>query len=72
MEALARQEAAGVEDDSAHHWIGAGPVVGLARELDGARGPVQVQLLVVICGIQSWQYTRAKSNHPVIDKPKGL
>ena len=70
VEALAGQEAVRVKDDSAHHRVGAGPVVRLARQLDGAGGPVEIQFLVVICGIQSWQYTRAKSNHPVIDNRK--
>jgi hypothetical protein len=68
--ALPGHASVGVEDDGANHRIGAGPVVRLARELDGACGPMQVYVSVGICGIQSWQYTRAKSNHSVINNRK--
>jgi hypothetical protein len=56
--ALARQVALRIENDRANHWIGAGPVVSLACELDGARGPVQVYVPVAFRRMQSWKYIR--------------
>ena len=70
VEALAHDKARGVQYDSADHRVGAGPVVRLARELNGARRPLQVYVSVAICVIQFWHYTRAESNHRVIDNRK--
>ena len=52
MEAFAREKAAGIDHHGAHHRIGAGPVVRLACELQGAGGPLQVYGAVAIGGIQ--------------------
>jgi hypothetical protein len=60
---LARQPAFGVDQDRANHRVGARPVVSLAREVDGVRGPVQVNVLLTVCLMQSWQYTRAEGDH---------
>src|SRR6202171_4068996 len=72
VEAFACQQTARVDNDGADHWVGARAVFRLARQLDGARGPKEVCARVVICGIQSWQYTRAKIRPPSDRQPKGL
>ncbi len=46
---LAGDPAFCVHQDRANHWIGARPVVSLAREVDGVRGPVQVNVLRAVC-----------------------
>jgi hypothetical protein len=68
---LAGNQAFGVQHHGADHWIRARPVVSLAGKLDGMGGPVKVQVSFAVCGIQSWQYTRAESDHEaVIDNRK--
>ena len=56
-----------VQHNRAHHRVRARPVVRLARKLDGVRGPVQVNGPIVVSELQSWQYTRAESDHRVIN-----
>ena len=70
VEAFAGHQAVGVDHHRADHRVGTGPVVGLARELQGTRGPMKVYAPVVIWGIQCWQYTRAESDHRVINNRK--
>ena len=60
---LAGDPAFCVHKDRANHRVGARPVVSLAREVDGVRGPVQVNVLLTVCLMQSWQYTRAEGDH---------
>ena len=61
----------GVKHDSTDHRIRTSAVVSLAGKLDRMGGPMQVQVSITFCGIQSWQYTRAESNHDaVIDNRK--
>lgn len=60
-----------VQHDGTDHGIRTGPVVSLAGEFNRMGGPMQVQVSITFCGIQSWQYTRAESNHDaVIDNRK--
>ena len=69
--ALAGDKAVGPKHHSADHRVGTRPVVSLAGKLDGMGGPVQVQVSFAVCGVQCWQYTRAKSDHEaVIDNRK--
>jgi hypothetical protein len=42
----------------------------MARKLDGVRGPVQVNGPIVVRELQSWQYTRAESDHRNDQQPK--
>jgi hypothetical protein len=55
---LARHVAISVKDDCSNHRIGAGSVVGLACELDGARRPVKVYVSVTFRRMQASQYRR--------------
>ena len=58
MEALSSQVPIRVQYHRAHHRIRARPEVGLARQIDGACGPMQVYARIRICCRQTrWQYT---------------
>ncbi len=46
VEALAGDLSRAVQDDRADHRIGAGAIVGGARELDGARHPTLVVVVI--------------------------
>jgi len=59
MEALSDQAAIGVENDSAHHRVRAGPEVTLTREFDGACGPMQVYARIRFCFRQTLGNIRA-------------
>ena len=55
---LARDVAFSIQNDCADHWIGAGPVVRLACELNGARRPMEVYVSVAFRVLQSPKYIR--------------
>jgi hypothetical protein len=58
VESFARNMTLSVQDDCAHHRIRASPVVGLARQLNGARRPVKVYVSVAFRRKQSSKYIR--------------